>query len=734
MVLFRPAWFTALLLASTLAAQPKTLSLEAVLDDVKALAPLLPKAQWLPDGQRYDLALDGRSGPYVVTVDARSGQRTHAFAAADLARALRAAGAHITDQELPAFGWLDADTLRVVHDDVVYSWRLGSDKADVRLRRFAGASAAVEAAGDAFAAAVVDANLYIGKPDGSTRRLTWDGKAGDIEYGGAAHRAEFGIDRGLFADPTGRRLAFYREDLRPIARYPYVDYAGAPAQTKARHGRYPMAGQPDSIVSVGVYDCRDDSVRFLARDADADDYWTNLAFAPDGDKLLVALVNRGQDHMRLVRFDAATGAREATLFEERDAQWVEPERPAWFEPGDAGRFLWLSPRDGHRHLYRYARDGRLLAQVTHGGFDVEEVVAFAADGAHVYVQATGDDARQVHLWRAALDGSSMQRLTEGGRNFATANADASLFFVRWDSLQTPGGLRVADAAGVPLHDVGETTTGLRAFQLGERRFFDVQAADATVLHGVLTLPPGFDPARRYPLLLYVYGGPHSQLVTDGWDRADMRALWLEWLATQGYVIATLDNRGTRNRGIEFEQAVHRQLGALEVDDQLTAVRHLLSLGFVDPARVGVHGWSYGGYMTLRLMLAAPEVFCCGIAGAPVTDWRGYETGYTERFMDTPQENPQGYDRSSVLPFVDRLRGRLLLVQGSDDRTVMLGHAMAFLDRAVETGVLVDSLIYPMQQHGFVGKSHTHLFRLLSRYLAEHLPAQAAAGTAESGRR
>ncbi|MEZ5962874.1 MAG: DPP IV N-terminal domain-containing protein [Planctomycetota bacterium] len=714
---------TLLALAGALHAQARTLSLDAVLDQPERLAPDLPKAQWTRDAARYSLVLDGRTGPYVVDVDARTGDRRHAFAAADLARALRAAGAECEDAPLPAFDWVDGETVRVEHGSAVYLWRVGEPAASVRLRLPPAATASACAPHDRFAASVVDADLWISKPDGSRRRITWDGRAADIEYGLAAHRSEFGIDRGLFTDPLGRRLAFYREDLRPIAAYPFIDYTKSPPL--AARGRYPMAGQSDSVVTVGVYDSEDDSIRFLEHDPDADDYWTNVCFTPDGAEVLLGLVNRGQDHLQVAAFDAATGRRRATLFEEHDSQWVEPEHAPWFEPGGGRRFLWLSPRDGHRHLYRYDLDGHLLGQVTRGAIDVEEVIAFAGDGTHVYVQATGEDARQTHLWRAALDGSRMERLTEGGRHFATANADASLFFDRYESLLDPGGLRVVAADGKALGEVGTTHTGLRAFALGERRFFDVEAADGTVLHGVMTLPPGFDPSRRYPLLLYVYGGPHSQLVTDSWGRADARALWLEWMASQGCIVATLDNRGTRNRGIEFEQVVHRHLGRVEVEDQVAAVRHLLALGFVDGSRVGVHGWSYGGYMTLRLMLSAPDLFCCGAAGAPVTDWRGYETGYTERFMDTPQENPEGYDESRALA-VDHLRGRLLLVHGSDDRTVMLSHAMTFLDRAVANGVLVDSMIYPQQKHGLVGASRAHLYRLLSRFFGEHLLASSPA--------
>ncbi len=718
-VFVTPFLAIATLSASSIGTQKPALPLDAVLDDPDSFTPKLPRVQWIADTDWYSEVLDGKTGPYVAACDPTTGTRKHRFTSADLARALRAAGAaDAADGDLPAFTWIDPERVRIALPDAIYHWTVGSEAAERRLHLFADATALAFAKGDVAAAMIRNADLWIRKADGSTRRVTFDGAPGDVEYGSAAHRAEFGIQGGLWFDPTGRRLAFSREDLRAVEPYPYVDYTVVPP--RLTHGRYPMAGRAHARVTIGVYDLADDAVRFLANDG-TDQYWTNVTFGRDGDTVYVVLVGRGQTDATLVRFDARTGERGATLLREHDAEWVEPELGPMFLPGTEGDFLWFSPRDGHRHLYRYATDGKLLAQITRGDFDVAQLIGLAADGRTAFVEASGPDARARHLWAAATDGGGMRQLSKGsGTSMATADARGTRFLLHHSSLALPGELSVVDAAGTELRKIATATTRLDDFARPRQSFFEVTADDGTVLHGLLTLPPDFDPQRRYPLLLYVYGGPHSQLATDAWQMSGPRPLWLAWFASQGHVVATVDGRGTQNRGIEFEQVIHRRLGQLEVADQLAAVRHLSALPWIDARRVAVHGWSFGGYMTLMLMLRAPTVFRCGIAGAPVTTWEQYETGYTERYLDTPAENPEGFAAASALPLVANLEGRLLLVHGSDDRTVMLSHAVAFLDAAVEAGVLVDHMLYPMQRHALEGSDRRHLYRLMTRYLTDHL--------------
>ena len=706
-----------LALCTAAAAQdPVELTLAQVLQRGQALTASPPMTLWLPGGHRATLVLTAADG----------NQTLHHFAdgkpvepAIADAKSLRRALGQPDDgpARFPAMQWLDDSTLRIESPTAVLTWQPGQEKATTVLQwpatDDADAPTAAVAPGDSRVACVRGHQLWLHDRDGRVRQLTFDG-SDDIVYGGAAHRAEFGIDRGLFWSPDGRFLAFYREDQRSIAAYPYQDLGAMPP--RPRPGRYPMAGRTHATVRVGVLDTGDFGVRWLEHDAADDVYWTNLTFGPDG-TLHVARVSRGQDHLALVRYDAATGTRRATLLEERDPEWVEPEHGPLFLAD--GRFLWWSSRSGHRHLWLHGKDGASITQVTQGAFDVQRVLGLAADGAAVWFEASGEDPRQRHLFRAAVDGSDVRQVTrERGTHRAELAPDGQSAHVVWSNLETRPNARHVDlqsgavVALPPAHDPLANTP------LPTQRLFQVKAEDETVLYGHVALPPNLTDGQRCPALLYVYGGPHVQLVTDQWFGG--APLWLQALAAEGYVVCRLDNRGTPHRGIAFEQTVHRRLGILEVQDQLRAVEWLQQQPFVDAARIGVHGWSYGGYLTLRLLLAAPTTFACGVSGAPVTDWAMYETGYTERYMDGPAENGDGYRLGSCLPFVAQLQRPLLLVHGTDDKTVVWSHSLAFVDRCIATGKQIDYFPYPMQKHALTGVHQRHFRQMLHDWLGKHL--------------
>lgn len=710
------------LIALSLAAsaqEPAKLTLAAVLARGPALVPSPPQVLWRPGGHEAT----------VVRTAADGGQTLHAVVDGQVADAVlvdaavvRRALGHGGDgpARFPTMAWLDATTLRLETATAVHHWPVGSDAAPAVLRWPAGkggdAPRPAIAPDDRAVAYVHQEQLWLLERGGRRRQLTFDGSA-DVVYGGAAHRAEFGIDRGLFWSPDGRFLAFYREDHRGVAPYPYQDLTRVPPAPVA--GRYPMAGEAHGRVRVGVLDTRDHGVHWLEHDPADDVYWTNVAFAPDG-TVVVACVNRGQDRSELVRF-AATGSKLATLLVEQDAEWVEPEHPPAFLPD--GRFLWWSARGGHRHLWLHAADGTQLTQVTKGAFDVQRLLGVAADGEHVWFEASGEDPRQCHLFAARLDGSEVRQVTrERGTHRANLSPDGRFAHVVWSNLETRPQARLLDLASGAATALPQADDPLAGVPLPTQRLFQLKAEDDTVLYGHVALPPDLAEGQRCPVLLYVYGGPHVQLVTDQWFGG--APLWLQALAAEGYVVCRLDNRGTPNRGIAFEQVIHRRLGTIEVQDQLRAVDWLRQQPFVDPARIGVHGWSYGGYLTLRLLLTAPTTFACGVSGAPVTDWTMYETGYTERYLDLPAENPDGYRDSSCLPLADKLERPLLLVHGTDDRTVMWAHSLAFVDRCIAAGKVLDYFPYPMQQHGLAGQHRKHFLQLLHSWLGRHLrPAE-----------
>lgn len=712
--------FAALLLAVAASAQEaRKLTLAHVLAQGQALAAAPAIVHWRPGGHDATVvrtAPDGRQTLHRL-VDGKVADEV--LVAAEAVRA--AVGLAPSPPRFPAFSWLDDTTLRIELPTAVHRFAVATGKAEAVLEWAASEGADAPghaiAPGDAAVCYRKDHQLFLQQANGRLRQLTFDGSP-DVVHGGAAHRAEFGIDRGIFWSDDGRYVAWTREDLRPIDPYPYQDLAAVPPRPLP--GRYPMAGRAHSRVRVAVCDTTDFAVRWLEADPDEDVYWTNVAFAP-GDGVVIARVSRGQDQLELVRYDARSGRRIAVLLTENDAEWVEPERPPAFLPD--GRFLWWSSRSGHRHLWLHDADGGNPRQITRGAFDVQELLGVDAMAGMVWFAASGEDPRQRHLFAATLDGDDCRQLTrERGTHHAVLSPDRQRAFVQSSNLTSrPSSsiLDLATGAGTALPGAHDPLAG---FALPHQKLFQVRAEDDTVLYGHLLLPPDLADGQRCPLLLYVYGGPHVQLVTDQWMGG--APLWLQALAAEGYVVCRLDNRGTPNRGIEFEQAVHRRLGMLEVQDQLRAVAFCRQQPYVDGARIGVHGWSYGGYLTLRLLLAAPEAFACGISGAPVTDWAMYETGYTERYMDTPAENAAGYDLASCLPYVERLRAPLLLVHGTDDRTVMWSHSLAFVRKCIDHGKAVEYLPYPMQRHALAGKDRAHFLTTMQGFLARHLrPAE-----------
>lgn len=709
--------FAVLLLAALSSAQePAKLTLATVLGKGQSLVAPLPTVSWLPTGHQA----------FVVKTDGDGNQTLHAVAEGKVADAVLADAKVVRSRlglpgegpaKMPPLAWLDERTLRFELPTAIWTWQLGAEQAQRVLAWEA--SEADDAPGHAVApgdsAVVYRARhqLWLQERSGRRRQLTFDGSP-DLVYGGAAHRAEFGITRGLFWSADGRFLAFSREDQRPIAPYPYQDLTQVPPAPVA--GRYPMAGRAHARVRIGVLDTTDQSLQWLEHDPDEDVYWTNVTFGPNA-TIVVARVDRSQSRCELVRYDARTGKRQATLLTEQDAEWVEPEHgPVFFE---GGAFLWWSSRSGHRHLWRHDADGGNPVQVTKGAFDVQELLGLADDGKQVWFQAAGEDPRQLHLFVAATDGSSIQQLTrERGTHRIALSPDRQWAHAVWSNLETRPTSRLVELANGNTIVLPAPADPLANTPLPTQRLFQIKADDDTVLFGHLALPPDLAEGQRCPVLLHVYGGPHVQQVTDQWLGG--MPLWLQAFAAEGYVVVRLDNRGTPNRGIQFEQAVHRRLGSLEVQDQLRAVEWLKQQPFVDGARIGVHGWSYGGYMTLRLLLAAPTAFACGVSGAPVTDWAMYETGYGERYMDTPLENPEGYRAASCLPFVDQLQRPLLLVHGTDDRTVMWSQTLAFVDACVQQGKVIDYFPYPMQKHGLVGKSRVHFLNLMHDWLGARL--------------
>lgn len=693
------------------------LTLATLLEQGPALAASLPKVLWQPDGHKATVVRTSKAGNQAMHrfADGKVAAEPWFTAAEVLATLPKHKDSNAKGpMRFPAMQWHDARTLRLLHNSAAWHWQVGAKKAQRMLSwQMPDATLLELAPNDGHAAVRSAQQLFVLDRSGARHQITFDG-CEDLVYGGAAHRAEIGITKGTFWRQDGRYLAFYREDQRPIARYPYQDVRAMPPTL--RHGRYPMAGRKDSSVRVRVCDTKTYRTVELEAETGADLYWTNVTFGPD-DTVMVTLVNRGQDQLKLVRFDAKTGKRLHTVLTEQDRQWVEPEHPVHYLQD--GRFLWWSRRSGYRHIYLHEANGKLVRQVTSGNCDVLSLRLLEDDESHVWYQASGNDPRQHHLFVASLaDGSQRQVTTERGSHDCKPSPDGKRAFVVWSNLESKPQARVLDT------DTGTATTlpggtdPLAKFTLPKQQFFEVEASDGSRLYGHVAIPADLKPGQRAPVIQYVYGGPHAQLVKDQWFGG--AATWLQALCGSGFIICRLDNRGTPNRGIEFEQKIHRRLGTPEVEDQLRAVDWLRQQTFVDPDRIGVHGWSFGGYMTLRLMLLHPNVYTCGISGAPVTDWAMYETGYSERYMDSPRENPTGFQNSSCLPLAKSLNRPLLVVHGTDDRTVMWSHTLKFVEACVQAGKPLDYFPYPQQLHGLRGPHRKHFLNKLHSWFTRHL--------------
>lgn len=567
-------------------------------------------------------------------------------------------------------------------------------------------------------------NLYV---DG---KLVERGDGYNVVLGESVHRNEFGINGGLFWSPKQSKLAFYRMDQSMVVDYPLVN-------TKAREAepmpiKYPMAGMQSHWVTVGVYEPATKNLVYLntARDTTVHEremYLTNIAWSPDERYVFIAKVNREQNHMWLEQYDAATGAFMKVLFEETNPRYVEPCEPMIFTPkGD--QFLWFSMRDGYKHLYLYNMDGSLVKQVTKGEYEVEGFIQFDRKGEHIFVYANkgnlaGRDAYRVNLKKGTMECLTMQENGLHGTHSIVLNEAGTMWVDLWSSVDVPARADLRDLKHkTPLHTFFTAENPLKDYAMPGIKLGTIKAADGkTDLYYRLITPPGVDPSlltphsslKKYPTLVYVYGGPHSQLVTDSWLGGGN--LYFMFLAQQGYVVFTLDNRGTDNRGFEFESCTHRRLGEIEMADQMEGVKFLQSLPYVDKDRMGVEGWSFGGFMTITMKLAHPEVFKVGCAGGPVIDWKWYEIMYGERYMDTPQENPEGYEATSLLNKAKNLEGRLLVIQGAEDNTVVPQHSTEFIERCINNFKQVDYFAYPHHEHNVLGRERLHLYKKMFDY-------------------
>jgi len=563
----------------------------------------------------------------------------------------------------------------------------------------------------------IDNNLFV-SVNGAEIGVTNDTDKG-IVNGQDVHRREFGIEKGTFWSPKGTYLAFYRKDETMVTDYPLVNIDKRIAEVE--NTKYPMAGEKSHHVTVGIFNPESGKTVFLKTGEPAEQYLTNISWGPDEKTIYVAVLNRDQNHMKLNAYDAITGEYMKTLFEEKDDKYVEPEHKMYFLNSNPEQFLWTSERDGYDHLYLYDVEGKLIRQVTKGEWVVTGFLGFDGKEKYAYFTGTKDSPLERHMYKADVKSGKITKLTSGkGSHRVSLSADKKLFIDVYSSFSENVTQRysLVSGSGKILDVLKDAPDPLKDYNLGETKIFTIKSSDNSDLYCRLITPPDYKPEKKYPVFIYVYGGPHAQLVTDSWLGGG--GLFLNMVAQRGYVVFTLDNRGSANRGKDFEQSIFRDLGTKETEDYIKGVEYLKSLEYVDPDRIGVNGWSYGGFMTISLLTRYPDVFKVGVAGGPVIDWKYYEVMYGERYMDTPQDNPEGYENASLLNRAKDLDDKLLIIHGAVDPTVVWQNSLDFVMKCVDEGIQVDYMVYPQHKHNVRGKDRAHLYEKIFNYFEDYL--------------
>ena len=633
--------------------------------------------------------------------------------------------AALKEKDMPTIGylyglkWLGENTFYQVFKNIVYIY-------DVNEKEIKQGFVLPENADNIFycpkadaVAFTVDNNIQLMDKDGKITKISNEENKGIVYGSNYVHRQEFGIDKGIFWSPDGKYIAFYRKDETMVADYPLVDYTTFPATAKPI--KYPMTGQTSEEVTLGIYEIATGKTVYMKTGTPKDHFLTSITWDPSSDFIYIGILNRDQNHLWFNKYSRTDGEFVKTLFEETNPKYVEPLHPAYFMPKNQNEFIWISRRTGFYHLFLYDTDGKMIKQLTDGQWDVTDFYGVDNSERNLYIQSTSVCALQRHIYKVDIANGKMKELTtdEEGYHNATFTSDYKYFIDDYSSIKVPHITNIDDNNGKVKKELLNASNPLADFKLGNLKVGTIKAADGkTDLYYRLITPPDYDSTKKYPVIIYVYGGPHAQLIDDSW-LSSVR-LWQFYMAQKGYVMFTLDNRGSSNRGMEFESVTFRHLGVEEMKDQLEGVKFLSSLPFVDTSRIGVHGWSFGGFMTTSLITTYPDVFKVAVAGGPVIDWKYYEVMYGERYMDTPETNPDGYEQTSVLNKIKNLKGKLMIIHGGVDPVVVPQNSRSLMLEAQKLGIDIDFYEFPNSEHNVRGKERILLMQKVTEYFDQNL--------------
>ena len=706
----------ALIISVSMSAQDKLFTLEDLNFGGKNYANLRPQNMWLTWWGEKLIQTDVEE---CYTIDTRTGKKSLLFTLEDInkmagsndesyVRHLMNARFPYPDKPIVALGnrkafiLLDFETKNIVWQDSISGQEANDWNSVSRATTY-----------------VEDNQLYVVDGEGKKHQLSADGSR-DIVYGQSVHRNEFGIRKGTFWSPKGNRLAFYRMDQSMVTDYPQVDIF--PRSATYEPDKYPMAGMTSHKVTVGVYDVKTEKTIYLQAGDPTDRYFTNIAWSPDEKTIYIFELNRKQNDCRLVSYDAESGEKIVELYHETSDKYVEPQNPILFLPWDETKFIMQSQKDGYNHLYLFDVSGKELKQITSGKWVVLNVVGFNTKTKSILILSNEAHPMNSNLYTVNIKNGKRRLMGKGIGVVQSAQPSASgqMVALKLSSYNHPRFIDIINTNGMgKVTDLLDAEDPWKEYQQPIYESGSIKAADGTTdLYFRMVKPHDFDINKKYPTVIYVYGGPHAHNVDASWHYASRS--WETYMAQKGYIVFILDNRGSENRGRDFEQATFHQLGQIEMQDQMTGVEYLKKQPYVDMNRLGVHGWSFGGFMTISLMTNYPGIFKVGVAGGPVIDWKWYEVMYGERYMGTPQDNPDGYAKTSLIDKAKNLKGKLQMITGYNDNTVVPQHCLSFLDACIKAGTQPDFFAYPGEEHNMRGHASVHLHERITQYFEDFL--------------
>jgi dipeptidyl-peptidase-4 len=725
--------FALILLCPALAAaQQKLLTVEDIYDPVKKVNfGDVPRGEitWLADGEHYLQARSDGGAAQLMKVDARTGEAAAFFDAAKMEAALSKLQGVTADEarklaHRPSYHLNPAQTAVLINfkNDLIY-YELNSDAA-LRLTNNPEEEFEEDFSPDGRMVSFVrGGDLYVyDLAARAEHRLTTTGNEttlnGRLDWVYEEEVYGRGNKRGYWWSPDSARVAYLSLDERPVHDFPVVDQI--PRRQVVEDTPYPLPGDPNPLVRLGVVAASGGETRWVdtSRYKPEDFLLVRVAWSPDSRGVVYQAQNREQTFLDLNKADAATG-KTSTLLQEKTRAWVEPtdENPTWLRDGS---FLWRSERTGFMHLYHYSSDGKLIKQITGGRWEVRGIDGVDESAGFIYFHGTEHSPIAEHVYRVRLDGSGLTRLTQTeGSHAANFNPTNTLYVDRWSDINTPPQTRLYKSDGSLVRVINENkVAALSQYKLGKAEFLQVKTRDGFPMEAMIIRPPDFDPSKKYPVLEFTYSGPHAPQVRNAWGGSAY--LWHQMLAERGYIIWYCDNRTASGKGAESAWPVYKNFGELELKDLEDGLSYLKSLPYVDPARIGLWGWSFGGYMT-SYALTHSTSYRVGISGGTVTDWANYDSIYTERYMLTPEHNPEGYRVSAPLAAAANLHGKLLLIHGAIDDNVHMANTVQFIYALQKAGKQFDLMIYPKSRHGVTDPLLVkHLRQMMTDYILANL--------------